>query len=142
MNTSKEFDNLNAALFAAKKGIIMNLTEKSAYLKGLMDGMKFNTETDEGKIIKAIAELLEGVTLSISDLEEETKRINDYVEELDEDLAGVEDELYGDDECDCGCGDCDDDDDDSWSWDNDEECHCGDCCEDKTDVKPDDKLKF
>ncbi|MEG1743211.1 MAG: hypothetical protein RR246_03495 [Clostridia bacterium] len=120
----------------------MNLTEKSAYLKGLMDGMKFNTETDEGKIIKAIAELLEGVTLSISDLEEETKRINDYVEELDEDLAGVEDELYGDDECDCGCGDCDDDDDDSWSWDNDEECHCGDCCEDKTDVKPDDKLKF
>ena len=27
----------------------MTLSEKSAYLKGLMDGLKLNTESDEGK---------------------------------------------------------------------------------------------
>ena len=40
----------------------MTLSEKSAYLKGLMEGMKLSTETDEGKMIAAIVELLGDVT--------------------------------------------------------------------------------
>ena len=32
----------------------MTLSEKSAYLKGLMDGLKLDTEKDEGKMIAAI----------------------------------------------------------------------------------------
>ena len=31
----------------------MTLSEKSAYLKGLMEGMKLDTETNEGKLISA-----------------------------------------------------------------------------------------
>jgi len=30
----------------------MTLSEKSAYLKGLMEGMKLDTETNEGKLIR------------------------------------------------------------------------------------------
>ena len=31
----------------------MTISEKSAYLKGLMDGLKLDTETNEGKMIAA-----------------------------------------------------------------------------------------
>ena len=37
----------------------MNLTEKVAYLKGLMDGMEIDLETKEGKLFAAIADVLE-----------------------------------------------------------------------------------
>ena len=43
----------------------MTLSEKSAYLKGLMEGMKLSTETDEGKMIAAIVELLGDVTKTL-----------------------------------------------------------------------------
>ena len=36
----------------------MTISEKSAYLKGLMDGLKLSTETDEGKMISAIVDLV------------------------------------------------------------------------------------
>ena len=36
----------------------MTISEKSAYLKGLMDGLKLDTETAEGKMIAAMVELL------------------------------------------------------------------------------------
>ena len=32
----------------------MEITEKVAYLKGLMEGMKIDTETNEGKILSAM----------------------------------------------------------------------------------------
>ena len=35
----------------------MTLSEKSAYLKGLMDGLKLDTEKDEGKMIAAIVDM-------------------------------------------------------------------------------------
>ena len=46
----------------------MTLSEKSAYLKGLMDGLKLDTEKDEGKMIAAI------VDISQSTLSREIKR--------------------------------------------------------------------
>ena len=36
----------------------MTISEKSAYLKGLMDGMKLSTETDAGKLDSANVDLL------------------------------------------------------------------------------------
>ena len=35
----------------------MTISEKAAYLKGLMDGLKLDTEKAEGKMIAAIVEL-------------------------------------------------------------------------------------
>ena len=36
----------------------MTTTEKVAYLKGLMEGMKLDTETNEGKLLSVIADIL------------------------------------------------------------------------------------
>ena len=34
----------------------MNISEKAAYLKGLMDGLKLDTDSSEGKMISAIVD--------------------------------------------------------------------------------------
>ena len=46
----------------------MTLSEKSAYLKGLMEGMKLDTETNEGKLLAAIVDLLGDITKTVSDV--------------------------------------------------------------------------
>ena len=55
----------------------MTITEKSAYLKGLMDGLNLNTQSDEGKMIVAIVDLLGDVTQRMTDIEETTIAISD-----------------------------------------------------------------
>ena len=88
----------------------MTVSEKAAYLKGLMAGMKISENSDEGKLFAAISDLLEDLSLAVSDLEEEVATMRDYIDELDTDLAEVETEVYGIDDCDCDCCDCCDDD--------------------------------
>ena len=109
----------------------MNVSEKAAYIKGLMEGMEIDTNKGEGKILAAMADLLEDLSLSILDLEDETATLNDYIEELDEDLGAVEEDLYCDDDCDCCDCDCDDYDDcDCCDCDDcEDDCDCCDCCE-------------
>ena len=60
----------------------MTLSEKSAYLKGLMDGLKLDTEKPEGQMISAIVDLLQGMTSAISDLEENAIAVSDELDEL------------------------------------------------------------
>ena len=69
----------------------MTLSEKSAYLKGLMEGMKLSTETDEGKMIAAIVELL-------GDVQETTIAISDELDEIEDDLDAIEDFIMSMDE--------------------------------------------
>ena len=107
----------------------MNVSEKAAYIKGLMDGMEIDTTKGEGKILAAMANLLEDLSLSIQDLEDENATLRDYIEEIDEDLGALEEDFYCcDDDDDCDCCDCDDEDycdcDDC-----DDDCDCCDCCE-------------
>ena len=69
----------------------MTISEKSAYLKGLMDGLKLNTESDEGKMISAIVDLLRDMAKRITDIEETTIAISDELDEIEEDLDAIED---------------------------------------------------
>ena len=69
----------------------MTITEKSAYLKGLMDGLNLNTEAAEGKMIAAIVDLLGDVTRTLTDVEETTIAISDELDEIEEDLDAIED---------------------------------------------------
>jgi len=55
----------------------MTLSEKSAYLKGLMDGLKLNEESSEGKMIVKIVDLLQDVAKAITDLEENAIAVSD-----------------------------------------------------------------
>ena len=93
----------------------MTISEKSAYRKGLMDGLKLNTESDEGKMISAIVDLLGDMAKRVTDIEETTIAISDELDEIEEDLDAIEDFIM-DEEYE------DEDEDDSWDgWDEDEE---------------------
>ena len=76
----------------------MNLSEKSAYLKGLMDGLKLDQEAPEGKMIGKIVELLQEVTGAIGDLQENAEAVSDELDEIEDDLDAIEDYLMDDDD--------------------------------------------
>ena len=85
----------------------MTLSEKTAYLKGLADGLKLEENDDYALVIRKIIEVLDDVALTVGDLEEKTDTLEAYAEELDEDLGELERDFYEvDDECDCGCEKC------------------------------------
>ena len=87
----------------------MTISEKSAYLKGLMDGLKLNTESDEGKMIAAIVDLLGDLSRKVTDIEDTTIAISDELDEIEDDLDAIEDFIMDDE---------DDEDDD---WDDEDE---------------------
>ena len=76
----------------------MTISEKSAYLKGLMDGMALNTESNEGKMIAAIVDLLGDLSRKVTDIEETTIAISDELDEIEEDLDAIEDFIMAEDE--------------------------------------------
>ena len=76
----------------------MTISEKSAYLKGLMDGLKLNTESDEGKMIAAIVDLLGDLTRKVTDIEDTTIAISDELDEIEEDLDAIEDFIMDEDD--------------------------------------------
>ncbi len=95
----------------------MTISEKSAYLKGLMDGLNLNTESDEGKVIAAIVDLLGDVTKKLTAVEDTTIAISDELDEIEEDLDAIEDFLMDEEDDD----DFDDDDDDIYDFSDDDE---------------------
>ncbi len=98
----------------------MTISEKSAYLKGLMDGLKLSTETDEGKMIAAIVDLLGDLSRKVTDIEETTIAISDELDEIEEDLDAIEDFIMDEEDDDEWFTEDDEDDEDD-SWDEDEE---------------------
>ena len=98
----------------------MTISEKSAYLKGLMDGLKLNTESDEGKMIAAIVDLLGDVTKKVVDIEDTTIAISDELDEIEEDLDAIEDYIL-DEEDDYDEDEDEDEDDEFWPDEDDED---------------------
>lgn len=103
----------------------MNINEKVAYLKGLAEGLKLDTNEANGKLIAAMIDVLDDMAKSIADLEDTAEYLDSYIEEIDEDLGMVEEDLYCDDD------DFDDDeyfdDEDLDEEDDDEECASVEC---------------
>ena len=97
----------------------MTISEKSAYLKGLMDGLNLDTEKAEGKLISAIVDLLGDVTKKLTDVENTTIAISDELDEIEEDLDAIEDFIMDEDDDDFD--DYDDDDFDDYDDDDYEE---------------------
>ena len=109
----------------------MTILEKTAYIKGLCEGLEFDKkDSAEAKVIKALLDLCEEMAEEIDALGSDVEDLIDYCEELDEDLGDVEEILLEDedeydewdDECDCDC-DCDDCDFDC------DDCDCDCCCD-------------
>ena len=89
----------------------MDLLEKVAYLKGMLNGMDLDDDKKETRLITAIIDVLDDLAASVADLEEETDEMCELIDILDEDLGAVEEEVF---DCDCDCCDEDDFDDDMY----------------------------
>lgn len=87
----------------------MDICEKIAYIKGLAEGLGIEDNTKEGKVLKAIIDLLEDITEEICDIEDGCDALMEQIDAVDEDLASLEEIIYEDDEDDDCCCDCDDD---------------------------------
>ena len=95
----------------------MTITEKVAYLKGLMEGLDLEKTTKEGKVLAAMADILEDMALTVADS-------CDQIDAIDEDLETLEEYVY--DELDLDDDyDFDFDDDDSGEY----EFECPNCHE-------------
>ena len=112
----------------------MTTSEKVAYLKGLCEGMEIG-DSKEGKLFKAVIEILDDLTADLSDVQDAVEDLADCMDELGEDVNELEDEYY-DHLCDCeSCDDCDEfcgctDDCQDCDCEGDcEDCDCEDCCD-------------
>lgn len=116
----------------------MTLSEKAAYLKGLMEGLKLNEESDEGKMFAGIVDLLGDMAKNIANIEETTIAISDELDEIEDDLdaiddfiAYLDDEAFEDDYDDEDYDELDEEDEDEDEFDFDDttvyevECKCG-----------------
>jgi rRNA maturation endonuclease Nob1 len=75
---------------------MMNLTEKVAYLKGLIEGLKLDENDDMVKVVKAVVDVLDDMSLTVADLDDEVELIGAQLDEVDDDLALLEDDFYED----------------------------------------------
>ena len=111
----------------------MGISEKVAYLKGLMEGLNIDEQTNEGKLFTAILDVLDEIALEIEDLTDEVMELGDGLDVVSDDLSDVEDIVYDDD-------DDDDDDEDDEDEDEEEECYATTCPECEEEIYFDDTV--
>jgi len=102
-----------------------NVNDRVAYLKGLAEGMKLSDETNEGKLLLKMLDVLENMAEELTSLRTDHDELDEYVESIDDDLADLEEYLFDDDD------DEDDDEDDEDDEEDDDQVvvyscpHCG-----------------
>ena len=73
----------------------------------MSEGLGIDETSKEGRVFKAIIDVLDDISLTVTDLEDDVAELSDGLDEIDEDLGALEEEFYGDecdDECGCDCG--------------------------------------
>jgi len=104
----------------------MGISEKIAYLKGLMEGMNVDTESNEGKLFAAVVDVLDEIALEVEDLTDEVMELGDGLDVISDDLSDEWDD--------------DDDDDDDDEDDEEEECYATTCPECEEEIFFDDTM--
>ena len=74
------------------------MKERAAYLKGLIEGLGIDETTKEGKVIKAMSELLGDLAEAVDGIDEDVSRAYDQINDLSEELEDLEADLYEDDD--------------------------------------------
>ena len=95
----------------------MGISEKVSYLKGLMEGMNLSADSNEGKLFRAIVDVLDEIALEVEDLTDEVMELGDGLDVISDDLGDVEDIVYDEDEDDYEDEEDDEDDDQELSFD-------------------------
>ena len=64
-----------------------NIAEKIAYLKGLANGLGVNEDTNEGRIINGILDILTELNEYIGEVDDDLYDVETSMEEISDDLA-------------------------------------------------------
>ena len=67
----------------------MEISEKVAYLKGLAEGLALDTETKEGKLIAAIIDVLDEMSIRFEDIDDNLVDLEDGLDAVSEDRKSV-----------------------------------------------------
>ena len=94
------------------------LTDRTAYLRGLAEGMNLTSEKNENKLLLEMLSVMDEMAQKMSELDADIDELDEYVESIDADLSDMEEALFGDGEFD---DDEDDEDDDEYEFDENEE---------------------
>ena len=112
----------------------MGISEKVAYLKGLMKGMNLSADSNEGKLFRAIVDVLDEIALEVEDLTDEVMELGDGLDVISDDLSDVEDVVFDEDDYE----ELDDEDDED--EDDEEECYATTCPECEEEIFFDDSV--
>ncbi len=117
----------------------MKLQEQAAFLKGLAEGLSLDQSKPEAKLIDKLIALTGDMADKIQELQEAVVTLQDYCDELDQDLGDVEGYLFDDEDDEDDEYDEDDEDEDDDAEFYEVECpHCGEIvCFDES-IDPDD----
>lgn len=86
-----------------------NISNQLSYLKGLVDGIKVDPESDYGRIFEGIINVLDEINESVDEILEYQDELTEQIDLIDEDLAIIEEEFADED-------DFEDDDFDDWEY--------------------------
>lgn len=78
---------------------MMTNSERVAYIRGLFEGLDVNVDKKEGRILREIIGLLEDISHSIAELEEENEALQQMVDVIIEDIYD-DDDSYDEDDSD------------------------------------------
>lgn len=70
------------------------LRERVAYLKGLFEGMQMSELTNEGKLLRAIIDVMDDMALAIEDLESIQEQQCEQIDDLEQDLCEIESNIF------------------------------------------------
>eukprot|EP00826_Nyctotherus_ovalis_P050594 TRINITY_DN6220_c0_g1_i22.p1 TRINITY_DN6220_c0_g1~~TRINITY_DN6220_c0_g1_i22.p1 ORF type:complete len:117 (-),score=4.83 TRINITY_DN6220_c0_g1_i22:25-375(-) len=73
----------------------MDITEKTAYLKGLLEGMDLDDDKKEVKILNEMADVLNLMAKRIEGLDNEFDDVYEELDVIDEHVEIINDELFG-----------------------------------------------
>ena len=74
------------------------LTDKASYLKGMAAGLKLNMEKDTNQLLLEVLNMLGDIAEEMEAMSDAHDELNEYVESIDDDLADLEETLFGDED--------------------------------------------
>lgn len=83
----------------------MTITERVAYIRGLIEGLGLDENSKETKVINAMVELLDDLALAVNDIDENINDLCDELDDMEDAIDCLEDCVYDDDDCCCDCED-------------------------------------
>ena len=74
------------------------LTDRISYLKGMAAGMKLNMDKDSNKLMLEMLTVMGEMAEEMAAMTEAHNDLNEYVESIDDDLAELEETLFGEED--------------------------------------------